>query len=134
MTEDMENDDNEDELFDENLLNTSQEQLVDDRLKDARYQQEEDDVPRFGGVVENADQQSPEQTQDQTNEEQDANRQTDEETVHFSPSKIKSAEIKPKVDPSKLNPTSKAYLEKMGPFDITGQYDEIPMVRQVIHR
>ena len=25
MTEDMENDDNEDELFDENLLNTSQE-------------------------------------------------------------------------------------------------------------
>lgn len=48
MTEDMEND--EDELFDENLMNQSTEQL-----KDARYQPEDDDVPRFGGVVENTD-------------------------------------------------------------------------------
>ena len=44
--------------------------------------------------------------------------------------------IKPEKPPEKkfVNPTSKAYMEKMGPFDITGAYDDIPMARQVIHR
>lgn len=60
MTEDMEND--EDELFDETLLNQSAEEHG--QLKDARYQ-EEYDAPIFGGVVENTDDQQQENMEDE---------------------------------------------------------------------